>query len=430
MEEARYSRDTKIQGIIPISAYFIHASARLGYTVAMATEIDLGGTIYISSKNAAEKTGYTQDYIGQLARGGQIEARRVSGMWYILEQSLRDYKEKADQFVPIPPQGFQPSTSADVSVSFDGKDYISANRAAKITGYNQDYIGQLARSGEVLSRQVGNRWYVDRESLLAHKKEKDGLLAAVQVQSVGLAKPESIPEPEKPAEAAAQEEVTHFEYVREEVPLIPDIPPVIPEVEVEEPEPMPEFPRRKVAAPIFEEYREALRPTTTPIAIRKIDIDEPTPEPEPQPEPEIETPAPRPTPVAFKRELPPEPAPEPEFYVDSLDAALDPHMKKNPVRVAAAHVEETVYIEEDAPKPRKAKNANIFIMSGIAVAAAIGTLVYIGSSLGFLNLGGMIPGSQPGQNAAVANSVIENGSATAFDSVRNLFSKELVYQRQ
>ena len=87
------------------------------YTYRMAQEINLGGTIYISSKYAAEKTGYTQDYIGQLARGGSIEAKRVSGMWYILEESLRAYKEKADQFVPVPPEGFTKAPESEVQES-------------------------------------------------------------------------------------------------------------------------------------------------------------------------------------------------------------------------------------------------------------------------------------------------------------------------
>ena len=69
----------------------------------MAQEIDLGGTIYVSSKRAAEITGYTQDYIGQLARAGSITAQRVSGLWYVVEESLRNYKSKADEFKPTPP---------------------------------------------------------------------------------------------------------------------------------------------------------------------------------------------------------------------------------------------------------------------------------------------------------------------------------------
>lgn len=173
----------------------------------MAQEIDLGGTIYISSKRAAEITGYTQDYIGQLARSEQIAAQRISGLWYVVEQSLQDYKARADEFKPEPPK---PTSMPDIesSVSFDGKDYVSAQRAAKITGYHQDYVGQLARSGKILSRQVGNRWYVDREALVEHKKHNDALLAAVQTESVGLARTEAAPAP--------QEEDLHFKYLATE----------------------------------------------------------------------------------------------------------------------------------------------------------------------------------------------------------------------
>lgn len=184
----------------------------------MAQEINLGGTIYISSKHAAAITGYTQDYIGQLARGGSIQAQRVSGVWYVLEDSLRAYKEKADLFVPTPPPPIQ--NQAEVSVSFDGKDYISANRASKLTSYNQDYVGQLARSGLILSRQIGNRWYVERESILAHKAEKDALLASVQANAVGLAKNDV--KEEKTNENRLESDQPHFTYIHEDNGLFPN----------------------------------------------------------------------------------------------------------------------------------------------------------------------------------------------------------------
>lgn len=72
------------------------------------------------------------------------------------------------------------------ALSFEGKEYVSASRAAKITGYNQDYVGQLARGGKIPSKQIGNRWYVDSAALVQHKAEKDALLAAVQADSVGI----------------------------------------------------------------------------------------------------------------------------------------------------------------------------------------------------------------------------------------------------
>ncbi len=52
---------------------------------------------------------------------------------------------------------------------FEGKNYISANRAAKTMSYAQDYIGQLCRSGKLDCRMVGRSWFVTEGSLLAHR---------------------------------------------------------------------------------------------------------------------------------------------------------------------------------------------------------------------------------------------------------------------
>ena len=155
----------------------------------MSDEIILEDNKYISSKRAASLSGYAQDYIGQLARGGFIEARRVGGLWYISADSLDSYKAKSEEKIPIPPQKkYQDVDQKGTVVSFDGKQYVSAFRAAELTGYNPDYIGQLSRGGNILSRQIGNRWYVDLSALSEHKKQKDGLLAAVQAESVGVSK--------------------------------------------------------------------------------------------------------------------------------------------------------------------------------------------------------------------------------------------------
>jgi hypothetical protein len=54
---------------------------------------------------------------------------------------------------------------------FDGKTYISSKRAASISGYVNDYIGQLCRSGAIEAKMVGRTWYVSLESLIAHKNE-------------------------------------------------------------------------------------------------------------------------------------------------------------------------------------------------------------------------------------------------------------------
>lgn len=165
----------------------------------MTDELTIEGKQFISSKRASKLSGYAQDYIGQLARGGHIEAQRIGGLWYIFMDSLMKYKDKSEAVKPEPPQKSFENAPADVLVTFEGRDYVSAGRAADLTSYHQDYIGQLARAGKIQSRQVGNRWYIDREALMAHKEEKDRLLGAVQAASVGILAP-VVPkkEPETP----------------------------------------------------------------------------------------------------------------------------------------------------------------------------------------------------------------------------------------
>lgn len=181
----------------------------------MSDELVIDGEHYISSKRASELSGYTQDYIGQLSRGGTVRARRVGGLWYIGKDSLEEHKERAELCRPAPLVP-QKNAAPDTLLSFDGKGYISASQGSKLTGYTADYVGQLARAGTVLSRQVGNRWYVEREALLSHKERKDALLAAVQSKSVGI---------KQDAERLLKEREQQplYMYTRDERGLLPDL---------------------------------------------------------------------------------------------------------------------------------------------------------------------------------------------------------------
>ncbi len=55
-------------------------------------EITLDDKTYVSSKRAAQITGYAKDYVGQLCREGRVEARLVGRNWYVLETSIRDHR--------------------------------------------------------------------------------------------------------------------------------------------------------------------------------------------------------------------------------------------------------------------------------------------------------------------------------------------------
>ena len=186
----------------------------------MADQLTVDGKEFISSKRASELSGYAQDYIGQLARGGLIEARRIGGLWFVFMDSLQGYKTKAEEYKPQPPQ-HQQSSDPETLINFDGKDYVSAARASKLTGYHQDYVGQLARSGTILSRQVGNRWYVEKEGLLSHKNEKDALLGAVQAESVGIVRKEPPEVLERAPEPIAEVEESQVTYTQDDADLIP-----------------------------------------------------------------------------------------------------------------------------------------------------------------------------------------------------------------
>ncbi|MBP9668956.1 MAG: helix-turn-helix domain-containing protein [Candidatus Pacebacteria bacterium] len=151
----------------------------------MKDSILIDGQEYVSAKQAAELLDYSADYIGQLARGGKILAKRVERAWFVNVPSLQKHKEQAELYVPVPPP-LEHSESLDTIVGLDGLEYVSAKRAAEISHYSHDYVTQLAREGKIPAKQVGSRWYVGQVELVKHKEHNDALLAAVQAAASGV----------------------------------------------------------------------------------------------------------------------------------------------------------------------------------------------------------------------------------------------------
>ncbi|MBA3789542.1 hypothetical protein H0X32_04115 [Patescibacteria group bacterium] len=76
-------------------------------------EITLDDKTYVSSKRAAQITGYAKDYVGQLCREGRVEARLVGRNWYVLESSIREHrfgKESSKNQVPSVSEAIQKSS--------------------------------------------------------------------------------------------------------------------------------------------------------------------------------------------------------------------------------------------------------------------------------------------------------------------------------
>ena len=70
-----------------------------------------------------------------------------------------------------------------MSEGFDieGKKYISSKRAAEITGYTKDYVGQLCRMGKIDAKLIGRNWFVGEDSIRAHRFEGEEQTAEVQL---------------------------------------------------------------------------------------------------------------------------------------------------------------------------------------------------------------------------------------------------------
>lgn len=57
------------------------------------------------------------------------------------------------------------------SLFFEDKEYISSKRAASMTKYTKDYIGQLCRGDKLDAKLVGRNWYVRLDSLEQYLRE-------------------------------------------------------------------------------------------------------------------------------------------------------------------------------------------------------------------------------------------------------------------
>lgn len=79
-------------------------------------EIVIDHKKYVSTKQAAEMTGYAKDYVGQLCREGRVPAQLIGRSWYVLESALQDHRfgapeEKQKQAAPV--QADEPPKIAD-----------------------------------------------------------------------------------------------------------------------------------------------------------------------------------------------------------------------------------------------------------------------------------------------------------------------------
>ena len=95
---------------------------------------------------------------------------------------------------------YQYTNMKDVLI-LEGKNYISAKRAALVFGYTSDYVGQMCREGKLDCKMLGRTWFVKQESVHAHKLSNSEFIAPAEIETpiIETAAPVETPEiiPEK-----------------------------------------------------------------------------------------------------------------------------------------------------------------------------------------------------------------------------------------
>jgi hypothetical protein len=80
-------------------------------------EVTLGDKIYISSKRAAEITGYAKDYVGQLCREGHVDAKMIGRSWYVYEPSIKAHRFGPESIVEAAPVPVEDTDSNEVDAA-------------------------------------------------------------------------------------------------------------------------------------------------------------------------------------------------------------------------------------------------------------------------------------------------------------------------
>ena len=63
----------------------------------MQDYIFVEGQRYISAKKAAQDTGYTSDYVGQVAREGRVDSKKAGRIRYVNEDQIKSYTVDSDR---------------------------------------------------------------------------------------------------------------------------------------------------------------------------------------------------------------------------------------------------------------------------------------------------------------------------------------------
>ena len=119
---------------------------------------------FISLKKAAKVSGYSPDYLGYLIRIKKIKGKKIYSniSWQTNLEEIIRYSKKIKK-------------SSDIQAPyFSKKKYISLRKAAKISGYSSDYLGDLIRKEKIKGKKFysGVSWLINEEAVKKYQERK------------------------------------------------------------------------------------------------------------------------------------------------------------------------------------------------------------------------------------------------------------------
>ena len=123
---------------------------------------------FISLKQAAEILDYSPDYIGWLIREGKISGRKIFSKeaWKVSRRAILNYASKNNKKF---------SHQKNWTDLLRSRTYIPLRQAAKISGYDPDYVGWLIREGKIPGKKfyLKTSWELSESTVRKYKKRRD-----------------------------------------------------------------------------------------------------------------------------------------------------------------------------------------------------------------------------------------------------------------
>ncbi len=132
------------------------------YYVFMVNETE------VTIERAIQLTGFSHHHLERLIKAGVVESSEKDGVRLLKVASLEAHSEKRAQKRAQKKEAR--AAEQEESIVTDGAKYVSLNRASRLSGYTQEYIQNLTTEGVVHTKLLGERLYIDIESLFAHRR--------------------------------------------------------------------------------------------------------------------------------------------------------------------------------------------------------------------------------------------------------------------